>query len=92
MNKSLKKAGYTGFKLSLILFLVLYIIYTVYYFIERKALVCFSFGGNSNCDIISYLVVTSVIFLYYFIFIGLPLTIIWYVVWYLRSKKRGHRH
>ena len=40
----------------------LYIIYTIYYFIERKALVCFSFGGNSNCDIISYLVVTSVIF------------------------------
>lgn len=84
-NKS--KYWKKGLIIALIIFLLLNVIYLIFSILVFKEIVCPDFGGGFSCGLLGYLIISFVHFFWYFIFIGLPLIIIFSVVGYFIRRK-----
>lgn len=65
-----------GLYTTLVIYLLLNILYLGYTTYTSKKIICLTFGGGFKCNIFEFLFTSLAGFPWYFIFIGLPIIII----------------
>lgn len=76
-----------GLFVAVLIYLLLDIAYLVFSLINYNEILCPTFGGSVPCGVIGYIIISVGGLPWYFIFVGLPLIIIFSIFGYFKSKK-----